>query len=517
VRQWTRARWVGVVVGSWLLAVAVPVIVGAPASALVGADPSIEASASPDPVEVGDDLEVTLSMRNERSSGADNVTVIDVLPLTVVLDDVDTTAGSCSGATTVQCDLGSLVPGQTATITLHMTPTTAGQAVNAATVSALLDTDLLDNSAVTTIEVVPADGGGILADLALTMAVAPDPGAVGVPLAYAITVINAGPDTAEGVVLVDALPPGVSSGPVSTSQGSCSGTVVVTCSLGALSSGSNAAITIGVVPTAVGVVTNSAVVSGSTVDPDPTDNQATKTTTIGAAGTGLADIALAMDVAPDPGAIGSALTYTMRVTNAGPDAAAGVTFVDTLPAGVSLDQVTASQGSCNGIAVVTCSIGTLPSGSHATVTMAVVPNVEGAVTNSAFVASSTLDPNPLNNQALRTTMIAGAGAGGCTINGTEEDDVLRGTPGKDVFCGLGGADRLIGFGGRDLLRGGPGDDVLTGGGGNDRVKGGGGDDALKGSGGNDVLKGGPGRDRFSGGAGRDRCASGPNEATRGCE
>ncbi|HLM63412.1 MAG TPA: neocarzinostatin apoprotein domain-containing protein [Acidimicrobiales bacterium] len=67
---------------------------------------------------------------------------------------------------------------------------------------------------------------------------------------------------------------------------------------------------------------------------------------------------------------------------------------------------------------------------------------------------------------------------GCTITGTEGDDVLVGSPRADVVCGLGGNDLLWGGPGADVLIGGPGDDWLFGGPGNDRNLGGPGHDVA---------------------------------------
>jgi acetyl esterase/lipase len=67
---------------------------------------------------------------------------------------------------------------------------------------------------------------------------------------------------------------------------------------------------------------------------------------------------------------------------------------------------------------------------------------------------------------------------GCTITGTEGDDVLVGGPRADVLCGLGGNDLLWGGPGADVLIGGPGDDWLLGGPGNDRHLGGPGHDVA---------------------------------------
>jgi hypothetical protein len=92
---------------------------------------------------------------------------------------------------------------------------------------------------------------------------------------------------------------------------------------------------------------------------------------------------------------------------------------------------------------------------------------------------------------------------GCTITGTDGDDVLTGTAGDDVICGLGGKDTLIGLGGDDVLLGGDGADTLLGGAGNDVLKGGRGADELVGGKGNDRLTGGAGRDHLAGSGGKD--------------
>lgn len=207
------------------------------------------------------------------------------------------------------------------------------------------------------------------------------------------------------------------------------------------------------------------------------------------------------------------------MTNAGPDPAEMVTLIDTPPLGVTLDEVTSSQGICSGIGPVTCDLGAIEAGGSRTVTLGVIPTVEGLLSNSAAVLSSTLDPNLLDNQALKAVNVLAApgGSGGCTVNGTDGDDVLRGTSGRDVICGLGGSDTLYGLGGNDVLKGSLGNDFLSGGAGKDRLLAGAGDDTMKGSGGRDTLKGGPGLDRFSGGGGRDRCANKDGEPAKGCD
>ena len=52
------------------------------------------------------------------------------------------------------------------------------------------------------------------------------------------------------------------------------------------------------------------------------------------------------------------------------------------------------------------------------------------------------------------------GTSGCTMLGTEGDDVIQGTEGDDVICALGGNDTVHGHGGDDVIYGGAGDDTI---------------------------------------------------------
>ena len=60
-----------------------------------------------------------------------------------------------------------------------------------------------------------------------------------------------------------------------------------------------------------------------------------------------ADLSLTKSDAPDPVLAGQLLTYTLTVAQRGPSSATGVTVTDTLPAGVTFDSATSSQGSCS--------------------------------------------------------------------------------------------------------------------------------------------------------------------------
>jgi len=67
---------------------------------------------------------------------------------------------------------------------------------------------------------------------------------------------------------------------VTSTQGTCSGTSTVTCSLGALDAGSSSTVTIVVTPQAMGNVSNTATVTGDQLDPNPDNNSATVVTSV---------------------------------------------------------------------------------------------------------------------------------------------------------------------------------------------------------------------------------------------
>lgn len=119
-----------------------------------------------------------------------------------------------------------------------------------------------------------------LADVALTMTGSVAPIYVGGDLTYTITVTNRGPYGATNVVVTDTLPASVTFISATPSQGSCTNIAgVVTCNLGVLTNGASALITILVSPTAVGLITNSAVVMADEIDPNPANNSVSLTTT----------------------------------------------------------------------------------------------------------------------------------------------------------------------------------------------------------------------------------------------
>jgi uncharacterized repeat protein (TIGR01451 family) len=125
--------------------------------------------------------------------------------------------------------------------------------------------------------------------------------------------------------------------------------------------------------------------------------------------TPVADLAITQSDSPDPVAAGSNLTYSIQVSNAGPSDATSVTVSDPLPAGVTFVSASSSQGSCSHAAgTVTCQLGAIVSGAGAQVQIVALPEVAGAVSNTASVSASEADVNPADNGHTVSTTVNAA-------------------------------------------------------------------------------------------------------------
>lgn len=118
-----------------------------------------------------------------------------------------------------------------------------------------------------------------------------------------------------------------------------------------------------------------------------------------------ANLAVFKSASPDPVRVGSNLTYTIVVTNAGPDTATGVLLTDTLPSTVDLVSISPSQGSCIGVGSVTCNLGNIGAGFSASVTIVVRPTQAGKASNTVAVWANEPDPQMGNNRATVTTLV----------------------------------------------------------------------------------------------------------------
>ncbi|MBK6657530.1 MAG: DUF11 domain-containing protein, partial [Proteobacteria bacterium] len=392
----------------------------------VGADTSITKVVSPSPVVASSPATFTLRPRNAGPFDASTVTVTDVVPAGFTIDSVAGGAWSCGTVgNTVTCTRATLPVGALDDILVNVTAPAAGSFTNTATVAATTADPQAGNNSGSLSGTIAADG----ADLSISKSKTPNPVAQGSPTASAIRVHNNGPRPTSGVItVVDTLDAGESFDSASGSNWACahSGATpggVVTCTFSgpALNSGGNTSVlTINSIATNAGSLSNSATVTdvGGTTDPDLANN-----TAVAASGSTnqIADLSITksattanadttLDISENR------ITYTIAVTNNGPDAVGGVVMTDhvagfvsnvadatpdTTAVGVSDDS--GGRFNCTTGANVTCTLAsgqTLANGETVTFTLtADRPLLDGAITNTADVTSTELGDNNLGNNS----------------------------------------------------------------------------------------------------------------------
>jgi len=129
------------------------------------------------------------------------------------------------------------------------------------------------------------------ADLAITKT-GPATTTINTPFNFIITATNNGPSAATNVVVTDVLPAGLTFVSATPSQGTCTGTTTVTCSLGGLASGASATVTLTVTSATATPASNTATVTATEVDPNPANNTATATAGVVSAIPALSEWAL---------------------------------------------------------------------------------------------------------------------------------------------------------------------------------------------------------------------------------
>ncbi len=314
------------------------------------ADVAITKSASPGTFVPGEPASYTLTADNHGPSDAQDVHVTDDLPAGLTYVNASPSQGTPCTETAgkVDCALGTLPAGTSATVTINVTvdPSVTGSIRNTGKVSSTTpDPDRNNNSSTIDTPVAPS------ADVAIAKLGYPNPVTAGNTLTYTLGVINHGPSDAQDVKVSDPLPPQVTYQSLTSTAGTtcseASGTV--SCDLGTLVVGGTATIVIvtaahpGLPPNAF---TNTADVSSATPDPDRSNNSADFISNLLLS----ADMVLTKTASPKPVIAGNDLTYTLEAANNGPSLARGVTVSDPLPAATTFvsAEVMSGSGSCTG-------------------------------------------------------------------------------------------------------------------------------------------------------------------------
>jgi uncharacterized repeat protein (TIGR01451 family) len=282
-------------------------------------------------------------------------------------------------------------------------PSATGTLVTTATVdppAGETDPDLTNNSATDTDALTPE------ADLAITKTDGVTTVVPGTSDTYTIIVSNNGSSTAVAAPVTDIFPAAitsvswtaVASAGSSVAQPSGAGPINTTVTL--LPGGTATFTAVGQIdPSATGSLTNTASVAtppGAT-DPDLTNNDATDTDTIP-----TADLSVLKTVSNPTPNVGDTITFTVTLSNQGPDAATNVQLTDLLPAGLTFVSATPSQGTYSG-GTGFWDVGTVSPGGAQTLSIIATVVSAAALTNTgSIIAADQFDPDPGNNAASVT-------------------------------------------------------------------------------------------------------------------
>ncbi|MGD9118654.1 MAG: choice-of-anchor D domain-containing protein [Dehalococcoidia bacterium] len=269
-------------------------------------------------------------------------------------------------------------------------------------------------------------------DLAITKIGNPDPVIAGNDITYTIQIVNNGADTASDVYVFDMYPTdSLAVQSTDPSQGTVGlslpqwvldtieqelgittlppGYSYLTWQAGNLAPGATANLTIvaTVNPDSGECTIINRALAMTDVDDSYWDDNYTESQTSVEPAPPEVDLAISKVADSNPVTAGGMLTYTVTVSNNGPDEATGITVTDTLPAGTAYQSSAASDGSAGHAGgVVTWTIPSLSSGASATLTIVVTaPSEAGIITNNASVTGNEADTNPGNNSvSLNTTV-----------------------------------------------------------------------------------------------------------------
>jgi uncharacterized repeat protein (TIGR01451 family) len=361
-----------------------------------------KAVSNPTPT-VGSTITFTITLTNLGSDTANVVGVTDPLPAGLTFVSATPSQGTYTPATGLWTVVGAINTGASQTLAIVATVVGPGAMSNTATIafSDQFDSDIANNTA--TVTVTPQQ-----ADLALAKIVSNATPTVGDTITFTITLTNAGPDTAPGVAVTDLLPAGLTFVSATPSQGTYTPATGLW-TVGTITTGTPQTLAIVATVAGASAMSNTATISDSDqFDSNTSNNSATVTVTPQAAG--AADLALAKTVSNATPTVGSTVTFTITLTNAGPDTATGVAVTELLPAGLTFVSATPSQGTYTP-ATGLWTVGTITTGTPQT--LAIVATVAGAsaMSNTATISDSDQsDTNTSNNSATVTVTPPAAGA-----------------------------------------------------------------------------------------------------------
>ena len=275
-------------------------------------------------------FEVTVT--NEGPSAASGVVLNELMPAGFMLTGATPSVGTWS-MEDARWTVGTLLPGESASITVTATVHVEGQLVNTAVASSQTpDPDTSNNTGTATVTVTPS------ADLAIMKTISANPAPLNGAVTYTIVVTNNGPSVASAVTVADALPAGLLNPSTATSGCTVTGSQLE-CTRPTLAVDATFTVTVtGTVdPSTSGTtLSNTATVTSSTPDPDPSDN--TSTVTVPVSGAPQVELVKSAGIPTDTNGdarigAGDTVAYTFTIRNTGDVTLTSAAITDPLLGG----------------------------------------------------------------------------------------------------------------------------------------------------------------------------------------
>jgi uncharacterized repeat protein (TIGR01451 family) len=388
---------------------------------VTAAVPTIAKAFGTSPIAIGGTSTVTFTLANTNGVALTGAAFTDTLAGMSIASPGGAAGGNCAGAggnsfatgATALSFTGLTIPANgNCTVSVVVTSTTPGAKPNTASGVASNEaaTGAVSNTATLTVtaaaptvtkafNLATISSGGT-STLTIT---------INNPNAAAITVTGI-TDTfpvTPGAGLVRAAIPATSTSCTGGAVSSTAGSVTLTG--GTVPANGSCTFQVDVTAATAGGYINTIAAGALTTSAGPSTAPATATLTVNA----LANLSV-LKAGPASVATGGAVTYTITVGNAGPDAANGANFADTVPAaltGVGAVCAAAGGATCGAANVagnaVTSTITALPLGGSVTFTITGTATGASAVTNTATIAApaGVTDPTPANNTSSVTTTV----------------------------------------------------------------------------------------------------------------
>ncbi|MGL4669595.1 MAG: DUF7507 domain-containing protein, partial [Methanobacteriaceae archaeon] len=352
-------------------------------------DVAVNKSANTSTVNIGDNVNFTINVTNKGVNNATGVVVTDPLPIGLSYVSYVASKGTYDPNTGIWT-IGNLNVGETVylNITAYVNKSSTTIFNIAEATSNELDSDTSNNRGFASVN------SNNASDLVVVKTVDNGNPVNGAIINYTVIASNAGPDTAINVFLSDVLPAGLQFISASVSVGTFNATTGLW-TIGNMDKDAVAILTIMVKVVSAGNISNVAIISSDTYDPNTTNNVVNLIITANKS----ADLEVIKNVNVTSPNVSDQVSYTITVKNNGPDNATGVILTDLLPSGLSFNNAVFSKGTYNSTTGI-WTIGNLDVNESVTLVVNATLNTAGTWINNATVTGIEYDSNPTNNKAV---------------------------------------------------------------------------------------------------------------------